>query len=684
MDRTTAAQLAREELNKYGLNDWKIKLVVAPGNGFLGKCSYTEKAIYLHTHHIDLHDEKSVLNTIRHEIAHALTPKHNHDDVWKAKAHEIGCDNTSSCSTLTLDIGAIDAIRSGQILEVEIEEKEVMKNIKVPEIVRTANYKVTRFQDKCAVCGKVAKEKLSKEFESGGWLKRLITLECGHIRIVNADSQSRFDLITFDGDPNCKHVWNKTVCTICDAKKLYPFQIKGAQQLEKWNGRGAIFDEMGLGKTIQPLAYLKFHPELFPALFVVKTALKYQWNKEIVRVLGPKYFPQIVETGKSGIFPGLKCYIVSYDMLRRFDTSKLQQLGIKTVILDEVQQIKNPDSSRTQEVRKVCRDIPHMIALSGTPWKNRGSEFFVVLNMLDPKKFWSYQSFVNQWVDYYWDGARYKEGGIRNIAKFKEYIKDLAIRRERIEVMPELPTINRMRLHTKIEEHAAEAYEKEALEFVKSYNEAVIGGMEDDGKVQMNQIAQLQRMRHILGLAKIPQTMDFVEEFLEETDRKLVIFVHHKDVHSIIAQQCKDLNQVEVLSLTAELSASERFEMCEKFNKLPRSIMVASTLAAGEGLNLQTCCDCVMHERQWNPMNEEQAEGRFSRIGSVASSINATYVHADQPGSVDIHLNAIVEGKRVNFHKVMNNSEMPVWKESSMIKELAMRIAADFKGRKVS
>ena len=36
-----------------------------------------------------------------------------------------------------------------------------------------------------------------------------------------------------------------------------------------------------------------------------------------------------------------------------------------------------------------------VIPLSGTPWKNRGSEFFVVLNMLDPRQFHSYEYFQN-------------------------------------------------------------------------------------------------------------------------------------------------------------------------------------------------------------------------------------------------------------------------------------------------
>ena len=58
----------------------------------------------------------------------------------------------------------------------------------------------------------------------------------------------------------------------------------------------------------------------------------------------------------------------------------------------------------------------------------------------------------------------------------------------------------------------------------------------------------------------------------------------------------------------------------DKFNKLHHvALLVASQLAAGEGLNLQTCCDCVMHERQWNPGKEEQCEGRFIRIGQNAT-----------------------------------------------------------------
>lgn len=669
MTRTEAVKFAHRRLVECGLPQWGVRVDTSI-NGILGRCNYEKRTIFLSAHHIDTHPDVDVIETINHEIAHALTPGHKHNNIWAAKALECGCLSTDACGP-ALSMQAIDDVRSGTINRIESDQIK-------PKQTKG------RFLSNCKVCGKVAKEKSSKEFRSKNKLFKSIVLECGHIQIVEHDSQSPFDLIVSNSwkpeIANCKHEWNpekKTQCIKCQEYRLYQFQIEGARFIEAANGKAAVFDEMGLGKTVQSLAYLKYHPEAFPVLFIVKSGIKYQWMKEIVRWLGESYFPQIISNGKSGVMPGLKCYVTSYDLLRHFDTAKLKQLNIKTVVMDECQQIKNPDATRTQEVRKVCRDIPGIIPLSGTPWKNRGSEFFVALNMLDPIKFHSYQSFVNTWVETYYDGAKYKEGGIRNPVKFREYIKDLAIRRERVEVMPELPLINRMKLHCVIEDHAKKAYDESVSEFVRLWNNAVIGGEEDTFGAQSAMVAQLQRMRHILGLAKIPSTMEFVEEFIEETDRKLIIGGHHKDVCELLYRQCEVLAKPEhipVLKITGDMSGSERFDVQEQFNSLKRCLMVVSTLASGEGLNLQTCSDMIVHERQWNPMNEEQLEGRMVRIGQLAQSINATYIHADGDGSVDIHLDKIVESKRIQFHAVMNKSAMPAWNEQSLIKELMASI----------
>lgn len=691
MTRENAAKLLREELDKYGLQDWSVRIIPQSLDGrhqFLGLCSYKDKCIILNAHHIDIHPDPDVVDTIRHEVAHALTHGHGHDEIWAAKAKEIGCTSTMPCSNLDLPPGVIDAIRSGATVEVSFEE----------EVIRRPQYRVTRLQDRCEICNKVAvtvNEILlpSKDDEKPD--TKMIWLECGHILTKLIPKGTPFHKMLADADPNCQHVFpaegkTRTVCDLCGAKRPYEFQLDGmrfGEQAIAVNSGVIIMDEMGLGKTVQAAGIIKYHPELYPILFIVKSGIKFQWFKENLRWIGDNFLCQVIQSSKDVLIPGLKGYIVGYDMLvpkvkkgkggklitQGFDITKFDKIGIKTVVLDECQQIKNPDSTRTQMVRKIAKGRK-VIGLSGTPWKNRGSEFFSILNMIAPMKFSSYQAYKDRWVEYYWHGKYVKEGGIKRPEQFKEYIKDIAIRRERKEVMKELPLVNRTKLSVQLDDTRQEVYEETVSEFVKWYNNAMIGGEELSG---MNILAKLSHMRHVVGLGKIPATQEFVDEFIENTDRKIVVFVHHIDVGEFLYNGFKEkYHDIKVFKLTGGMSPMERFDTQEEFNKTPKCILVASTLAAGEGLNLQTCSDCVMHERQWNPANEEQAEGRFIRIGQESDSVNATYAEAID--TVDSHLNEIIESKRLRFHRGMNTGEIPKWDQDELAKELAQNIVDRF------
>jgi len=682
MTRIEATEHLRNKMNEHGLTDWSIRLNQNADSRFLGLCSYKDKTIILSAHHIDIHPKEDVENTNLHEIAHALTPGHGHDEVWAAKAREIGCDNTSPCSNLSLRPDIIDAIRSGATVEVTFDE----------QVVRTPRYTVTRLQDKCEECGKVAVMKSERtvivEDESEPDLK-YIELECGHTLIKKIPKGTPFYSFQMGGDPNCSHEWNKNKCEKCGRFRPYDFQLEGMRFLEtalSIGKGGAVLDEMGLGKTIQAGGVIKFHPELWPVLWSVKAGLKYQFAAFLINWLGDDHVPQIIEKSGDYLIPGLKHYIIGYDMMvpkirtnkktgktitQGFDITKFDKIGIKCVVLDECQQIKNVDSTRTQMVRKVVKD-KKVIPLSGTPWKNRGSELFPMLNMINPVKFHSEEEFKRQWVDYYWQGAFRKEGGLKRIPAFKEYTKDLLIRRERTEVMSELPLVNRTKLHIQMDPTTEQVYDEAVEDFVKWYEEqaAEISGMEILG--------MMAKMRHLVAVAKIPATLEYVEEFVEDTDRKLVIFAHHQDVQGMLYDSLKEAYgaEIPVMKLDSSLNGEKRYQIQEEFNKSSRALMVASTLAAGEGLNLQTCADCVMHERQWNPGNEEQAEGRFIRIGQTATSVNAVYAQMDGLTTIDPQLDAIVERKRVQFHNAMNASNLTPWTEDSIIKELADTIVS--------
>lgn len=63
-----------------------------------GCCRYTRKIIGLSAPITALNSWEQTLDTIRHEIAHALVgPGHGHDEVWQAMAEKLGATPKACC-----------------------------------------------------------------------------------------------------------------------------------------------------------------------------------------------------------------------------------------------------------------------------------------------------------------------------------------------------------------------------------------------------------------------------------------------------------------------------------------------------------------------------------------------------------------------------------------------------------
>ena len=97
-----AKRLLRTNLDKNGLKDWKIKISKAVKR--LGSCHYSKKTISLSSQFIEMGTETTILNTILHEIAHALTPGDGHGEKWKKKAIELGCDGKRCAEGFKLNL----------------------------------------------------------------------------------------------------------------------------------------------------------------------------------------------------------------------------------------------------------------------------------------------------------------------------------------------------------------------------------------------------------------------------------------------------------------------------------------------------------------------------------------------------------------------------------------------------
>ena len=99
-----AAHKLDKYMKKYGLIQagWRYQFDTAKTRA--GQCRYRSKVISISKYYVNQKEtvtRKDIKNTILHEVAHALTPTHGHDKVWKAKAIEIGCDGKRCCDQIT-------------------------------------------------------------------------------------------------------------------------------------------------------------------------------------------------------------------------------------------------------------------------------------------------------------------------------------------------------------------------------------------------------------------------------------------------------------------------------------------------------------------------------------------------------------------------------------------------------
>lgn len=536
-------------------------------------------------------------------------------------------------------------------------------------------------RETCPTCGKIAVE----TSRLGIGKTRIIRLACGHIKPE----------AMLDGAPPT--IYSGIISD--DGKTLREYQIEGVKFGERANGSFLLADEQGLGKTVQISALLKLHREkLLPAVLVVPTSVKLQWMWELRRWCGtgPEYLTQVIKSGKEKAMPGFQIYIVTFDMLKNLDMFEYVP-DIRTIIVDECQRIKNHLSARAKAVQRIGSKCEQRIGMSGTPIKNNAGEFFTILNLVAPRRFASYQQYLDRYCDTYDSGFGTKVGGLKDVDRFHEDTKDIILRRVKAEVMPDLPALDRKFYHVELDPKLNKAY----AAALKELDDLIYSEMSEFDRGSQT-IAIMGRLRHITGISKVEECLNFTTEFLLSTDdtevpvtnqvkevvngaiitrheqagiqkvpRKLTIFTHHQDVMDLLAQKIteytSDGGMNPPLVLHSGLGADARQALVERFKLPGNRVMIASTLAAGEGLNLQFCSDAVMLERQWNPPNEEQAEARFHRFGQT-NAVTITYMIAS--GTIDEYFTELVEVKRGIIASALDKREI-TWEQQSLMKELA-------------
>jgi len=412
---------------------------------------------------------------------------------------------------------------------------------------------------------------------------------------------------------------------------LRPYQVRGYSWLaflQRFGFGACLADDMGLGKTIQALAHVQrdwSSGARRPVLLVCPMSVVGNWEKEAARFT-PE-LPVLVHHGvaraKGGAFAkeARRHAIVlsSYALLHR-DLEALTQVEWGGVVLDEAQNVKNPETKQARSARALRAG--YRVALTGTPVENNVGDLWSLLEFLNPGLLGSQAHFKRTFFVPIQAG-RDPEAAER----LKRLTGPFILRRLKTDktVIADLPEKLEAKVFCTLTKEQASLYAAVVAEAAEALDEAE--GIRRKGVV----LATLSKLKQVcnhpaqfLGdnspipgrSGKLARLTEMLEEALAAGDRALV-FSQFAEMGAILKRHLEDAFGHEALFLHGAVSKQARDRMVERFQAEGDgpSLFVLSLKAGGTGLNLTRASHVFHFDRWWNPAVENQATDRAFRIG---------------------------------------------------------------------
>jgi len=441
---------------------------------------------------------------------------------------------------------------------------------------------------------------------------------------------------------------------------LYPFQLEGVKFLESRGGIGLIADEMGLGKTIQAIGWLKLHPEARPVFIVVPASLKLNWERELKKWLG-KNTKVAVLSGTNGVSPAAlrEINIINYDILGSWMDVILRS-DPKVLIVDESHYIKNIRAQRTKAVKELAKACTHQIFLTGTPITNRPVEFFTTLNLLDPREFSSWFTYVKRYCGAKQGRFGWEVNGATNTEELHERLtRTVMIRRRKEDVLRDLPAKRRNVVPMEINNRRVyDAAEEDLLRWLREK----FGTGRAEKAANAEALARFSYLKQLAAEGALEMQLQWIKDSLD-SNGKLVLFAVH---HATIDRLAEELRHYNPVVVDGRVSIENRQRAVDAFQNDPECrLFIGNIRAAGVGITLTASSNTVFCELGWTPGEHDQAEDRVHRIGQEAESVNAWYLVA--ANTIMEEIAGLLDEKRKVLDAVLDGKETA---EDSMLQAL--------------
>ena len=445
------------------------------------------------------------------------------------------------------------------------------------------------------------------------------------------------------------------------AASLYPYQIRGWQWLRfiiSEEAGGLLADEMGLGKTLQIISALRdpgTGESTAGSLVVAPGSLLENWVREI-----EKFCPDLHSikhhgpdrTGSPAELRPADVVITSYETAIR-DLSLLRMIRWHAVVLDEAQNIRNPDTRRAKAVKQLRRHVS--FAVTGTPVENSLRDLWSIMDFILPGYLGELSAFE----------ARYGDSD-DDASSLEPLVSPVILRRRVLDVAQDLPPRIDIPEILELNENEALAYDDVRSAIYREYGHAATLVsltrlrqfcahpalvIED---IPFRDYSKFQRLKTILG-----------EVFGRR--EKVLVFTGFTAMADRIATMAQ--NEFAVLSATVDgrLPIPGRQPLIDQFTAYQGpAVLVLNPRAGGTGLNIAAANHVIQYNPEWNPAIEDQAAARVYRRGQERPVTIRRLIIADTVEEVmderlqrkregDVAGNAIVgvRGERDDYREIM-------------------------------
>ena len=443
---------------------------------------------------------------------------------------------------------------------------------------------------------------------------------------------------------------------------LREYQKRGVawlQYLENLGLNPCLADDMGLGKTLEVIACLLKEREgadvLPPTLIIAPTSVLGNWRKEIER-----FAPNIrtmVHQGSTRIkdektFKGM-CQehdvVLTSFALARLDEKLLKSLKWHRVVIDEAQNIKNPQAAQTRAILKLT--APHRLALTGTPVENRLRDLWSIFNFLHPGYLGKEAQFRKTF-----EMPIHKENDTTKSETLKKLVEPFILRRVKTDkrIINDLPDKIEQKMYCTLTPEQASLYEAVVKDVEEQLQDAE--GIKRKGLILSTLLRLKQICNHPMqflqdGSAFTPERShklqrlgEMIEEVMDNGESAL-IFTQFTEIGGALSRYLEHTWHYNTYYLHGGTNPAKRDQMVTEFQdpETEPSVFILSLRAGGVGLNL-TKANSVFHfDRWWNPAVEDQATDRAFRIGQRKNVFVHKFVAM---GTMEERIDAMIEDKK--------------------------------------